>query len=304
MLFIRKRLLLACSMIMLSMMAVAQESGNKGTVSDVVDQMPEFNGGVVQVRDRTTGEMKTIELEGGTEGLLKYFKYSLNYPKDAEERCVEGRVVCAFVVERDGSISDVKVVEPVDSSLDKEAYRIIRTMPKWKPGRKNGESIRVRYTVPVTFQLRNGGKEMSEKTDSTETSKHVMTGRENGQIPAQFPGGEKALKKFINKNLEYPDVAAAYDVEGSIIMTFIVNEDGTISDINAHDCKINEFNTTRFSQETEARQKELKYLFAKAFAKEGFRVIRKMPKWIPGNINGKAIRTKVSHSINFYVVGK
>jgi protein TonB len=83
----------------------------------------------------------------------------------------------------------------------------------------------------------------------------------------EFKGGQKALKKFLSKNLEYPEVAANYSVEGSVIMTFVVGVDGSLSNISAHDCKIERFNTTKFSQEAESRQKELKKQFALLFAK-------------------------------------
>ena len=115
----------------------------------------------------------------------------------------------------------------------------------------------------------------------------------------QFPGGEKALQKFLKKNLTYPEAASAYGVEGSVVMTFIVDEDGLLKDIAAHDCKIDRFNTTRFSQETESRQKELKEQFALMFAKEGARCIRKMPKWSPATIDGKKVRVKNNLRITF-----
>ena len=136
----------------------------------------------------------------------------------------------------------------------------------------------------------------SVKNDTTGTKKTVS---EIAKTSPQFPGGQKALKKFFEKNVQYPDAAQDYDVEGQVIMTFFVNEDGSLSDISAHDCKINRFNTTRFSQETESKQKELKEQFAKLFAKEGYRVIKKMPKWTPGKLNGKVVRTKYNLPINF-----
>ena len=74
-------------------------------------------------------------------------------PAVAEENGVQGRVICAFVVEPDGSISDVKVVKSVDPSLDKEAKRVISSMPKWIPGRQKGTAVRVKYTTPVAFKL-------------------------------------------------------------------------------------------------------------------------------------------------------
>ena len=131
-----------------------------------------------------------------------------------------------------------------------------------------------------------------EKNDSATTiSSH--------KIIASFPGGQKALTKFLDKNLQYPDAAGDYGVEGSVVMTFFVEKDGTLSEISANDCKIERFNTTKFSQETESKQKELKKQFALLFAKEGARVIRKMPKWTPGMINGENVRTKINQRITF-----
>ena len=119
------------------------------------------------------------------------------------------------------------------------------------------------------------------------------------KLTASFPGGQQALTKFLEKNLQYPDAAQDYGVEGSVVMSFFVEKDGSLSEISAHDCKIDRFNTTKFSQETESKQKELKKQFALLFAKEGARVIRKMPKWAPGKINGESVRTKINQRITF-----
>lgn len=119
------------------------------------------------------------------------------------------------------------------------------------------------------------------------------------RLMPEFKGGQKALTKFLKKNLRYPDAAANYGVEGSVVMSFFVEKDGSLSDISAHGCKIDRFNTTKFSQETESRQEELKEQFALLFAKEGARIIRKMPKWSPGKLNGKAVRVKINQRINF-----
>ena len=102
-------------------------------VFDVVEQMPSF--------------------PGGQGALMQWLASNIKYPVVAEENGVQGRVVCTFVVERDGSITDVKVVRGVDPSLDKEAVRVLKAMPKWIPGKQNGSAVRVKYTVPVTFRL-------------------------------------------------------------------------------------------------------------------------------------------------------
>ncbi len=102
-------------------------------VFDVVEQMPSF--------------------PGGPSALMQYLASNIKYPVVAEENGVQGRVIVTFVVEKDGSITDVRVVKSVDPSLDKEATRVVKSMPKWIPGKQNGSAVRVKYTVPVTFRL-------------------------------------------------------------------------------------------------------------------------------------------------------
>jgi protein TonB len=108
-----------------------KEEENK--VFDVVEQMPSFPGGMA--------------------ALMAYLQKSIKYPPVAEENGIQGRVICTFVVERDGSVTDVRVAKSVDPSLDKEAVRVVSAMPKWIPGKQNGQSVRVKYTLPVTFRL-------------------------------------------------------------------------------------------------------------------------------------------------------
>ncbi|MBR5919353.1 MAG: energy transducer TonB [Prevotella sp.] len=102
-------------------------------VFDVVEQMPQF--------------------PGGDAALMQYLSNNIKYPVVAQENGVQGRVVVSFVVEKDGSITDVKVVRSVDPSLDKEAQRVVKSMPKWIPGKQNGSAVRVKYNVPVSFKL-------------------------------------------------------------------------------------------------------------------------------------------------------
>jgi protein TonB len=102
-------------------------------VFDVVEQMPEYPGGM--------------------QALFEYLGQNLKYPEDAKEQKIEGRVIAIFVVETDGSISNVEVVRPVFPSLDAEAVRVLSGMPKWKPGMQSGKVVRVKYTVPINFSL-------------------------------------------------------------------------------------------------------------------------------------------------------
>ncbi len=93
------------------------------------------------------------EFPGGNAAMMKFLSDNIKYPVIAQENGIQGRVITNFVVERDGSITDVQVVRGVDPSLDKEAIRVIQSMPKWKAGRQRGSAVRVRFTLPVVFRL-------------------------------------------------------------------------------------------------------------------------------------------------------
>ena len=110
-----------------------EEEESAQQIFTVVEEMPEF--------------------PGGQGALLQYLSKSIKYPVIAQENGIQGRVSCSFVVEKDGSVTDVQVLRGVDPSLDKEAIRVITAMPKWKPGKQRGKPVRVKYTVPVTFRL-------------------------------------------------------------------------------------------------------------------------------------------------------
>lgn len=111
--------------------APKEEVTNK--VFDVVEVMPSF--------------------PGGQGALLSYLSSHVKYPVVAQENGVQGRVTVSFVVERDGSITDVHVVRSVDPSLDREAARVVSSMPNWQPGKQNGSAVRVKFNVPVQFKL-------------------------------------------------------------------------------------------------------------------------------------------------------
>jgi len=110
---------------------VAEEEPEK--VFEVVEQPPSF--------------------PGGDAALMEYLNNNISYPTIAQENSIQGKVTCSFVVGKDGSIQDVRVERSVDASLDKEAVRVIRSMPKWIPGRQGGNAVKVKYYLPVSFRL-------------------------------------------------------------------------------------------------------------------------------------------------------
>lgn len=102
-------------------------------IFDVVEQPPSF--------------------PGGQAALMSYLSKNVKYPEEALKDNVQGRVIVGFIVEKDGSVSNAKIIRSVDSALDKEAIRIVMSMPKWTPGRQNGRNVRTKYNVPVNFKL-------------------------------------------------------------------------------------------------------------------------------------------------------
>ena len=113
--------------------AISQVTKEDEVVHIRVDRMPEF--------------------PGGQAALVNYLVNNVIYPIPAQEQGIQGRVVCQFIVEKDGSVGDVKVIRGVHESLDNEAIRVVEAMPKWIPGVQGGEIVRVRYTLPIRFNL-------------------------------------------------------------------------------------------------------------------------------------------------------
>ena len=110
-----------------------QEEGDEGEIFEVVEQNPEF--------------------PGGEKALMEWLQKNLKYPSAASDNGIQGRVMVRFVVNKDGSVVEPKVLRPVDPLLDKEAMRVVQAMPKWKPGKQRGKAVRVYFTLPVTFRL-------------------------------------------------------------------------------------------------------------------------------------------------------
>lgn len=98
------------------------------------------------------------EFEGGQQALMTWLSQNMQYPAKAVEDDAQGRVLVGFIVNRDGSVDDVKVVKSVHPALDEEAVRVVKAMPKWKPGKKGGKTVRVRYTLPMTFKMQEAPK--------------------------------------------------------------------------------------------------------------------------------------------------
>ena len=132
----------------------------KGTpVFEVVEEMPEFPG-------------------GGMSALMSYLKDNMRYPASAKEKGTQGRVTVQFVVDKDGSIKEPKLLRSVDKDMDAEALRLISNMPKWKPGRQKGQPVAVKYTVPVMFSLDDDKLEKTSSANGITVEGYAGNGKE------------------------------------------------------------------------------------------------------------------------------
>ena len=227
----------------------------EGEVFQVVEEMPEFPGGMAEC--------------------MKWLGQNINYPAEAKEKGVQGRVIVQMVVEKDGTITNAKVVRGVDPLLDAEALRVVNQSPKWKPGMQKGEAVRVKYTLPIMFRLSND----SSDSKAAETPRKAIVD-ENGvhqvceEMP-EFPGGMQECMKWLGKNINYPAEAKEKGTQGRVIIQFVVEKDGSITEAKV------------------ARGVD------PLLDAEALRVINSSPKWKPGKQGGQPVRVKYTIPVAF-----
>ena len=236
--------------------------------------------------------------------IVDFLINNLNYPitKLKSDTLVEIPVVVIFNVEDDGSISNVRVKEPVHPDFDKEAIRVVQKMENWKPAMSNGRLVRSKFHVTIMFplipepsipQYANSPTLMGliarDDTDSTSCKKEMVAKSESedddddmimGMIVEQkpvFPGGQKALMEFLKSNLVYPKAAQDSSIQGRVIVRFTIEKDGSITDV------------------------EVVRGVHPALDEEAVRVVSMMPKWKPGTQMGDTVRTKFTLPVLFKI---
>ncbi|MDD3322027.1 MAG: M56 family metallopeptidase [Paludibacter sp.] len=205
---------------------------------------------------------------GGQSALMKFLSENIKYPVEAQQKAIQGRTICQFIVTKNGSIDSVKVIRSVHTSLDAEAVRVIKAMPDWTPGTQRGEKVNVRYTLPINFRLEGKTKSVT----STENNNQVFQVVETMPV---FPGGENEMMKFLSENLRYPVEAQNKGIQGRVFCQFVIDTDGSISDVKV---------VRSIDENLDA---------------EAVRVINTMPKWTPGEQRGEKVRVKYTLPINF-----
>ena len=99
---------------------------------------------------------------GGEVALMRYLSENIKYPPEAAKNNIEGRVIVQFIIDETGEVGEIKVVRPISEEIDAEAVRVVRTLPKFEPGRQDGEAVSVWYTLPISFKLQSGPKQPQE----------------------------------------------------------------------------------------------------------------------------------------------
>jgi TonB family protein len=208
------------------------------------------------------------QFPGGVSAFSKFLEHNIKYPAQSRENNIQGKVYVSFIVEADGSLSDINAVRGPSEDIKAEAVRVITNSPKWQPGIQNGREVRTQYTVPINFAL---GDDEDMSPNSNDLDKIFSTVE---SYPV-FPGGMSAFTKFLSKNLRYPNEMRLRGLQGKVFVTFVVGTDGQLYDIRA----------VRGPSEE--------------FKEEAVRVLSNSPRWVPGFQNGRKVNVQYTVPINF-----
>lgn len=193
--------------------------------------------------------------------LFKFLSENIQYPQTARAAKAEGKVFLEFMINEDGSLSEIKQLDPgkVHPDLVAEAIRVVKMMPKWKPGVQEGKVVRTKYTLPISFKL-----------DAKE-----MTTLATVDVQPEFPGGMEELYKFLGDQVKYPEAALKADIEGTVVISFVVETDGSLSSFEA----------------LKVPHQDL--------ADEVIRVMKMSPKWNPAKKGDQAVKVKYNLPFKF-----
>ncbi len=238
-------------------------------VFEVVEQMPEFP-------------------DGGMSGMMQFLSKNIRYPVNAQKNGTQGRVTVQFIVNTDGSISNIGILRGVDPELDGEAVRVISAMPHWKPGTQGGKPVRVKYTVPVMFRLNDEKKEEFKPVPKIDESIVVVGYASQEKSPVEedvvfevveqmpsFAGGMEGLMRYLSKNIKYPVAAQKAGAQGQVIVQVIIDSNGNVTN-------------PKISKSVDP-----------SLDAEAIRVTSNMPKWQPGMQRGKAVNVRYTFPIEF-----
>lgn len=224
------------------------------TVYNIVEVMPEFPGGM--------------------DKMANYLSDNIKYPEEAKDKGISGRVFLSFVIEKDGSVNEVKVMKSVDPLLDNEAVRVVKGMPKWKPGTMKGKPVRVYYVLPISFKLDESA------TTAKKTNEKIY---DTPETMPEYVGGMDAMIKYLQENITVPEKYQNMEAKAQyrVLVKFVVEADGSVTEVE--------------TVKPEPAKADLN--------EEAVRVVKGMPKWKPGTMDGKPVRVRYTLPIT-YKLGK
>ncbi len=216
------------------------------------------------------------EFPGGTEKMMDYLSKNIKYPEAAKEKGISGRVFLSFVIEKDGAVSNVKVAKGIGKECDDEALRVVKAMPKWKPGLQKGKPVRVNYMLPIFFKLDEGEAYKPVKGETVAPQADLKPGKDGvwdiAETMPEYPGGIDGLRTYIQENLTVPEKYKNVETKAEyrVFVQFVVAEDGSITNVEL--------------KKSEPSKKDLN--------EEAIRVVKAMPKWKPGTVDGKPVKVR------------
>ena len=220
----------------------------------------------VSAQDTVIDETCPPQFPGGDAALVNFLNANIKYPPKAAQDRIEGKVIVQFMVKKSGKIDDIKVLRSVRKDLDNEAVRVVKMMPDFIPAKQDGELTDMPYTIPVSFKLFDEMEPLtvSEGSDVPDDFE-----------PPMFPGGERALMEFLKENVKYPPMAAKRKTQGRVVMTFVVDKTGKVTEIKV------------------AKSVDI-YLDT-----EAIRVCKLLPDFIPARQNGEPVSVWFTLPITF-----
>lgn len=206
---------------------------------------------------------------GGVEAYTQYLADKQQYPTAALQAGAQGTVTVTFVVEKTGAISNVTVAQPINPALDAEAIRLIKGGPRWTPAQHRGGVVRQRATVPIRFEIPAESGAAATAGTPAPAAGAATTQVVKPDQPARPVGGTEAFFEWIQQNQKYPALALQRKVQGKVLMEFIIQKDGTLTDI-----------------------KPVQRL-GSGLDEEAIRLIKAAPKWQPATYQGQPMKQKM-----------